>query len=324
MHDYNYYLRLVEGAVNNINYPAQPANLYAPIAYTMRQGGKRVRPVLTLMTCEAMGGDPVKAVNVALGIELFHNFTLLHDDVMDRADLRRGQPTVHRKWNDNVAILSGDTMLNMAARAISQVDDDIVRPMVDLFNDTAIKVYEGQQYDMDFEKRNDVTVDEYMKMIRLKTSVLLGCACKAGALVAHTDTENADSIYNMAVNLGLAFQLQDDYLDVWGDPVTFGKEIGGDIVNNKKTFLLINAIDHSAGNDAIELNRWLNDTSSPKQEKIAAVTALYEKLGLKDLTRNAIVNYSHNALDLLHETKMSYDAYKVFEGIINRLVDRES
>ena len=214
MHDYNYYLRLVEGAVNNINYPAQPANLYAPIAYTMRQGGKRVRPVLTLMTCEAMGGDPVKAVNVALGIELLHNFTLLHDDVMDRADLRRGQPTVHRKWNDNVAILSGDTMLNMAARAISQVDDDIVRPMVDLFNDTAIKVYEGQQYDMDFEKRNDVTVDEYMKMIRLKTSVLLGCACKAGALVAHTDTENADSIYNMAVNLGLAFQLQDDYLDV--------------------------------------------------------------------------------------------------------------
>lgn len=324
MHDYNYYLRLVEGAVNNINYPAQPANLYAPIAYTMRQGGKRVRPVLTLMTCEAMGGDPVKAVNVALGIELFHNFTLLHDDVMDRADLRRGQPTVHRKWNDNVAILSGDTMLNMAARAISQVDDDIVRPMVDLFNDTAIKVYEGQQYDMDFEKRNDVTVDEYMKMIRLKTSVLLGCACKAGALVAHTDTVNADSIYNMAVNLGLAFQLQDDYLDVWGDPVTFGKEIGGDIVNNKKTFLLINAIDHSAGNDAIELNRWLNDTSSPKQEKIAAVTALYEKLGLKDLARNAIVNYSHNALDLLHETKMSYDAYKVFEGIINRLVDRES
>lgn len=324
MHDYNYYLRLVEGAVNNINYPAQPANLYAPIAFTMRQGGKRVRPVLTLMTCEAMGGDPVKAVNVALGIELFHNFTLLHDDVMDRADLRRGQPTVHRKWNDNVAILSGDTMLNMAARAISQVDDDIVRPMVDLFNDTAIMVYEGQQYDMDFEKRNDVTVDEYMKMIRLKTSVLLGCACKAGALVAHTDTENADSIYNMAVNLGLAFQLQDDYLDVWGDPVTFGKEIGGDIVNNKKTFLLINAIDHSAGNDAIELNRWLDDTSSPKQEKIAAVTALYEKLGLKDLARNAIVNYSHNALDLLHETKMSYDAYKVFEGIINRLVDRES
>jgi geranylgeranyl diphosphate synthase type II len=207
---------------------------------------------------------------------------------------------------------------------MTKVDDDIVKPIQELFNATAISVYEGQQYDMDYETRNNVTVDEYIDMIRLKTSVLTGCSCKAGAIVARTASENADKIYNMAVNLGLAFQLQDDYLDVWGDPVTFGKEIGGDIVNNKKTFLLINAIDHSAGNDAIELNRWLNDTSSPKQEKIAAVTALYEKLGLKDLARNAIVNYSHNALDLLHETKMSYDAYKVFEGIINRLVDRES
>lgn len=323
MHDYNYYLRLVDGAINNIQYPKNPSKLYEPIAYTMNQGGKRVRPVLTLMTCEAMGGNLDDAINVALGIELFHNFTLLHDDVMDRADIRRGQPTVHTRWNENVAILSGDTMLNMAAQAISKVDDDILPAMVKLFNDTAIKVYEGQQYDMEFEKRNDVTVEEYINMIRLKTSVLLGCACKAGALVARTDEENAESIYNMAVNLGLAFQLQDDYLDVWGDPVTFGKEIGGDIVNNKKTFLLINAIDRSAGNDAIELNRWLADTSSPKLEKIQAVTTLYEKLGLKDLARNAIVNYSHNALDLLHETKMSYDAYKVFDGIINRLVDRD-
>lgn len=323
MHDYNYYLRLVDGAISNIQYPKNPSKLYEPIAYTMNQGGKRVRPVLTLMTCEAMGGNLDDAINVALGIELFHNFTLLHDDVMDRADIRRGQPTVHTRWNENVAILSGDTMLNMAAQAISKVDDDILPAMVKLFNDTAIKVYEGQQYDMDFEKRNDVTVEEYINMIRLKTSVLLGCACKAGALVARTDEENAESIYNMAVNLGLAFQLQDDYLDVWGDPVTFGKEIGGDIVNNKKTFLLINAIDRSAGNDAIELNRWLADISSPKQEKIQAVTTLYEKLGLKDLARNAIVNYSHNALDLLHETKMSYDAYKVFDGIINRLVDRD-
>lgn len=323
MHDYNYYLRLVEGAVSNINYPSRPAELYKPIAYTMSQGGKRVRPVLTLITCEAMGGDLNKAVDVALGIELFHNFTLLHDDVMDRADVRRGKPTVHCKWNDNVAILSGDAMLTMATQAVSRVDANIVQPMVELFNDTAMKVYEGQQFDMDFESRNDVTVDEYIEMIRLKTSVLLGCACKAGALVAHATEEDACSIYDMAVNLGLAFQLQDDYLDVWGDPATFGKEIGGDIVNNKKTFLLINARDHSAGNDAIELNRWLADTTSPKQEKIKAVTALYEKLGLKDLARNAIVNYSHNALDLLHETKMSYDAYKVFEGIINRLADRE-
>lgn len=323
MHDYNYYLRLVEGAIENINYPKQPAKLYEPIKYTMALGGKRIRPVLTLMTCEAMGGDLNKALNVALGIELFHNFTLLHDDVMDRADIRRGKPTVHTKWNENVAILSGDTMLSMAAQEMTKVDDDIVKPIQELFNATAISVYEGQQYDMDYETRNNVTVDEYINMIRLKTSVLTGCSCKAGAIVARTASENADKIYNMAVNLGLAFQLQDDYLDVWGDPATFGKEIGGDIVNNKKTFLLINAIDHSAGNDAIELNRWLNDTAAPKQEKIKAVTALYESLGLKDLTRNAIIKYSHQALDLLHEVKMNYDAYKVFETIINQLAERD-
>lgn len=323
MHDYNYYLRLVDGAIANIHYPAQPNKLYEPIKYTMALGGKRVRPVLTLMTCEAMGGDMSKALDVALGIELFHNFTLLHDDVMDRADLRRGKPTVHTRWNDNVAILSGDTMLTMATQAIARVDSDVLQPVVELFNDTAIKVYEGQQYDMDYETRNDVSVAEYINMIRLKTSVLLGCACKAGALVAHAQSKDADSIYDMAVNLGLAFQLQDDYLDVWGDPATFGKEIGGDIVNNKKTFLLINAIDHAAGNDARELNRWLSDTTSSKHEKIKAVTALYEKLDLKDIARTEIIKYSHRALDLLHATKMSYDAYKVFESVIQNLVNRE-
>lgn len=323
MHNYNYYLDLVNKAIQNINYPAQPALLYEPIKYTMDLGGKRIRPVLTLMTCEAMGGDVNKAINAALGIELFHNFTLLHDDVMDRADLRRGKPTVHTRWNENVAILSGDAMLTMSTQAMARVDTEIVQPLLELFNDTAMKVYEGQQYDMDYENRSNVTVEEYINMIRLKTSVLIGCSCKAGAIVAHASTENADTIYDMAVNLGLAFQLQDDYLDVWGDPATFGKEIGGDIVNNKKTFLLINAIDHAAGNEAKELNRWLNDKSAPKQEKIKAVTALYESLGLKDLARNAIIKYSHQALDLLHETKMSYDAYKRFEAVIENLVNRE-
>lgn len=323
MHNYNHYLRLVNGAIENINYPKQPAKLYEPIAYTMALGGKRVRPVLTLMTCEAMGGDLQKAINPALGIELFHNYTLVHDDVMDRADLRRGKPTVHTRWDNNVAILCGDAMLTMATQAMSRVDDDIVAPIMEVFNETAMKIYEGQQYDMDYEQRNDVTVDEYMKMIRLKTSVLLGCSCKVGAIVARTDKENADKIYDMAVNLGIAFQLQDDYLDVWGDPATFGKEIGGDIVNNKKTFLLINAIHQAGGNDAKALKHWLSESNAPKQEKIQGVTALYEKLGIKDQARNAIVNYSHKALDLLHETKMSYDAYKVFESIINQLADRD-
>ena len=323
MHNYNFYLDLVNKAISNINYPKQPAHLYEPIAYTMGLGGKRIRPVLTLMTCEAMGGDLDKAINVTLGMELFHNFTLIHDDVMDNADLRRGKPTVHKRWDQNVAILSGDTMLQMAAQALTRVDADIVQPLMELFNDTAIKVYEGQQYDMDYESRNDVTVEEYMNMIRLKTSVLTGCSCKAGAIVARASEEDAESIYNMAVNLGLAFQLQDDYLDVWGDPATFGKEIGGDIVNNKKTFLLINAIDHAAGNEAKEPNRWLTDKYAPKQDKIEAVTALYESLGLKDLARNAIIKYSHQALDLLHETKMKYDAYKQFEAVIENLVNRD-
>lgn len=323
MHNYNYYLDRVNKAIENINYPAQPSKLYEPIKYTMDLGGKRVRPVLTLMTCEAMGGDINKAIDVALGIELFHNFTLIHDDVMDRADLRRGKPTVHKRWNQNVAILSGDTMLQMAAQAMTRVDADIVKPLMELFNDTAIKVYEGQQYDMDYETRNDVTEEEYIKMIRLKTSVLLGCSCKAGALVAKTDDENADKVYDMAVNLGIAFQLQDDYLDVWGDPATFGKEIGGDIVNNKKTFLLINAIHQAGGNDAKALKHWLTDTNTPKQEKIQGVTALYEKLGIKDQARNAIVTYSHRALDKLHEIKMNYEAYKQFETVIENLVNRE-
>ncbi len=322
MHNYNHYLNLVNEAINNLRLPAQPAQLYNPISYTMALGGKRIRPVLTLMTCEAMGGNPRDAVNAALGIELFHNFTLIHDDVMDRADLRRGKPTVHRRWNDNVAILSGDAMLTLATQAISKVDTEVLPDILDLFNATAMEVYEGQQWDMEYEDRNDVTVDEYMKMIRLKTSVLLGCACKTGAIIARASEENARNIYEMAVNLGIAFQLQDDYLDVWGDPATFGKEIGGDIINNKKTFLLINAIQNAAGNDEKALKHWLSDSTSPKQEKIKAVTQLYEELGVKILAQNAIVNYSHKALDLLHEVKMSYDAYKEFETLIKKLINR--
>ena len=314
------YLDTVNQAIGAIPYPEAPSQLYEPIAYHMALGGKRIRPVLVMMACDAMGGDLSKALDAAVGLEMFHNFTLLHDDVMDNADVRRGKPTVHRRWNDNTAILSGDTMLTIATQYISHTAS---WPVMELFNKTAIEIYEGQQWDMDYEYRNDVTVEEYINMIRLKTSVLLGCALKMGALIAEADAKDADTLYAAGVNMGLAFQLMDDMLDVWGDPKTFGKEIGGDIVNNKKTFLLINAIDHSAGNDAIELNRWLNDTAAPKQEKIKAVTALYESLGLKDLARNAIIKYSHQALDLLHEVKMNYDAYKVFETIINQLAERD-
>ena len=221
MKPFQEYLDSVNQAIAAIPYPEQPNQLYEPIAYHMALGGKRVRPVLALMACDAMGGNPAKAIDAALGIEMFHNFTLLHDDVMDNADVRRGKPTVHCRWNDNTAILSGDTMLTIATQYIARTRNWQV---MDLFNKTAIEIYEGQQWDMDYECRNDVTVDEYINMIRLKTSVLLGCALKAGALVAEAEPEQADLLYEAGVNMGLAFQLRDDVLDVWGDPKTFGKE----------------------------------------------------------------------------------------------------
>ena len=247
MKPFQEYLDTVNQAIAAIPYPAAPSQLYEPIAYHMALGGKRIRPVLLLMACDAMGGDPDAALDAAVGLEMFHNFTLLHDDVMDNADVRRGKPTVHRRWDDNTAILSGDTMLTIATQYIART---MSWPVMDLFNQTAIEIYEGQQWDMDYENRNDVTADEYINMIRLKTSVLLGCALKMGALIADADDHEADVLYQAGVNVGLAFQLRDDVLDVWGDPATFGKEIGGDIMNNKKTYLLISAMQLAQGDDA--------------------------------------------------------------------------
>ena len=253
------YRKLAKDEIAAIPYPATPNGLYEPIAYTMDLGGKRLRPALVLMACEAMGGDVKKAIKPAVGLELFHNFTLLHDDVMDNADVRRGKPTVHRRWNDNTAILSGDAMLTMSSQYVAQVEPAVLPEIMRLFNQTAMEIYEGQQYDMDFEVRNNVTIEEYIDMIRLKTSVLIGCACKMGALIAGASEANAQALYETGLYLGLAFQLQDDVLDVWGDEATFGKAIGGDIMNNKKTFLLIGAMQKAQGDDANELRRWINN-----------------------------------------------------------------
>ncbi|MBO4870744.1 MAG: polyprenyl synthetase family protein [Muribaculaceae bacterium] len=324
MKSYNDYLALVNEAIAHISYPAQPARLYEPIAYTMSLGGKRLRPVLALMSCDALGGDIHAVLTPAVGLELFHNFTLLHDDVMDRADVRRGQPTVHRKWNDNVAILSGDAMLTMATQHIARTDDRHLPTVIGLFNRTAMEIYEGQQWDMDFEGRHNVSVEEYLKMIRLKTSVLLGCACQLGAIIADANQTDTEAIYEMGVNLGLAFQLQDDALDVWGDAATFGKEIGGDIMNNKKTFLLINAMKRATGDEAMELRRWLNDPEAPRDSKVAAVTALYERLGLRELSNEAIAHYNDLALQALQRTSMGGEAREAFTQLINRLVARQS
>ena len=321
MKSFQEYLDIVNQAIASIPYPATPAQLYEPISYHMALGGKRVRPVLTLMACDAMGGDMSQALDGAVGLEMFHNFTLLHDDVMDNADVRRGKPTVHRRWNDNTAILSGDTMLTIATQYISRTANWQV---MDLFNKTAIEIYEGQQWDMDYEDRNDVTVDEYINMIRLKTSVLLGCALKMGALIADADVEDADRLYEAGVNMGLAFQLRDDVLDVWGDPATFGKEIGGDIMNNKKTFLLINAMQLAQGNDADELRQWLNDSNATRDDKVTGVTALYERLGVRQLAEDAIARYNHLAIEAFNQVKMSDEDKQAFIALANRLAGRIS
>ena len=320
MKQFKDYLDTVNQAIAAIPYPQQPNQLYEPIAYHMALGGKRIRPVLTLMACDAMGGDMPQALDAAVGLEMFHNFTLLHDDVMDKADVRRGKPTVHRRWGDNTAILSGDTMLTIATQYIARTANWEV---MDLFNKTAIEIYEGQQWDMDFELRNDVTVDEYINMIRLKTSVLLGCALKTGALLADAADEDADKIYQAGVNMGLAFQLMDDMLDVWGNPETFGKEIGGDIMNNKKTFLLINAMQLATGDDADELRHWLNDPYVTREDKVAGVTALYERLGVRQLAEDAIALYNDRAVVAFNDVKMSDEDKEAFIKLANQLAGRK-
>ena len=322
MQRFEEYVKIAAKAISEIDYPAAPAGLYQPIAYTMSLGGKRLRPVLTLMACDAFGGDCRKAVNQAVGIEIYHNFTLLHDDVMDRAEVRRGKPTVHARWNVNTAILSGDAMLTMAGRYIARADTGHIAAAMELFNATAMEVYEGQQYDMDFESRLDVTAEEYIEMIRLKTSVLLGCACKMGALMADAPAEATDAIYSFGMWLGLAFQLQDDILDVYGDTAVFGKAIGGDIMNNKKTFLLITALNRSRGADRDELLGWINAQDPDREAKIAAVTAIYNRTGAREVARQAMDEYNSRALDTLGKIDMPEEARQAFGDFAGRLMNR--
>ena len=320
---FNEYLERVNNAIKAIPYPEQPSHLYEPITYTMDLGGKRLRPVLVLMACEAVGGDINRALTPAIGLEMFHNFTLLHDDVMDKADIRRGKPTVHVKWDDNTAILSGDAMLTMATQLIAQAPADVMPQVMDLYNRTAMEIYEGQQYDVDFETRTDVTVDEYIEMIRLKTSVLLGCACKMGALIGGADEATARLFYKVGENLGLAFQLQDDMLDVWGDEATFGKAIGGDIMNNKKTFLLINAMQRATGDHKVELSLWLSTPNASRAVKVPAVTAIYDALNLRSLSLDAINRYNDEALEALSKIAISDEARSEFANFITRLFKRD-
>jgi len=277
-------LNNIETALAAIPYPQQPEGLYAPIRYVLSMGGTRLRPTLTLMAYALYKEDTERALPAAIGLETYHNHTLLHDDLMDKADMRRGKATVHKKWDENTAILSGDTMLIMAFQHILRTDCHRLPEVLNLAARTMQEICEGQQYDMNFESRNDVREEEYIEMIRLKTSVLLACALKAGALIADAPEEDCEQLYQFGEKIGLAFQLQDDYLDCYGDPAVFGKQIGGDICCAKKTFMLINAFNRANDAQKAELNRLLNDVDE-REEKVAGVLALYDELEIPALCR---------------------------------------
>ena len=278
-----------------IAYPAEPNGLYEPIRYIMSLGGKRIRPLLMLMAYNLFRDDAESILDNAVGLEVCHNFTLLHDDLMDRADLRRGHLTVHKKWNDNTAILSGDAMMIMAYKLFTECKKTN-REAIITFNEATLGVCDGQQYDVDFESRNDVREEEYMEMIRLKTSLLLDCALKIGAQLAEADKEDVNNLYLFGEKMGLAFQLQDDLLDVYGDPAVFGKNIGGDILCNKKTFMLIKALQLSDKKNKEELETWIKATEFDPQEKINAVTRIYDSTGIKDICTKKIESLFAEAL----------------------------
>lgn len=309
---------LIEQGKGNLGLPDSLPGLYEPIRYTLSAGGKRLRPLLCLASCEACGVNAEEAINQAWGIEMFHNFTLLHDDVMDRAETRRGRLTVHVKWSEATAILSGDTMLTLATRLMARCPAEKLPEILDLFNSTAIKIYEGQQMDMDFEERSDVTVDEYLEMIRLKTAVLLSCACEAGALMAHASDSTRAALSRWAENVGMAFQLQDDYLDTFGDAEVFGKTPGGDILNDKKTWLLISAMDEAP--DAIMplLGGERN------QAKIEAVKAVYRRLNLPARIHELMDRYTTLAAEALEEANISQADRAWFGSLTASLSSRQS
>lgn len=284
-------LSMVNEFLANLPYERKPKSLYEPIRYVLSMGGKRIRPTLMLLGYNLFKDNPEKILMNAVALETYHNYTLLHDDLMDNADLRRGHETVHKKWNANTAILSGDSMLVLAYERMAQCDEKHLAKVLKLFTTTALEIGEGQQFDMEFENRNDVKEEEYIEMIRLKTSVLLACALKMGAILADASDEDAENLYKFGEQIGLAFQLQDDYLDVYGDTKVFGKEIGGDITSNKKTYMLINAFNLADEAQRAELQKWVDAKDFDRAEKVAAVTRLYNEIGIDKLAQDKIAYY---------------------------------
>ena len=316
-------LERINSHIAGLQFTRTPQGLYAPVTYVLSMGGKRIRPVLMLMAYNLYQEDIDRIFNPATGIEVYHNYTLLHDDLMDRADRRRGKETVHKVWGDNAAILSGDAMLVLAYQFMAQCPVEYLKEVLDIFSQTALEICEGQQLDMEFEHRKDVKEEEYLEMIRLKTSVLLAASLKIGALLGGASSEDAERLYDFGMNLGVAFQLKDDLLDVYGDAVIFGKNIGGDILCNKKTYMLIKAFEHADKNQLIRLNAWVGAVSFNPEEKIAAVTELYNQIGIKELCEKKMEKYCERAMESLMAVKVADKKKEELKNLMANLMHRE-
>lgn len=308
--------------IAKLNWEREPKGLYAPIAYTMAAGGKRVRPQLAMIACGIFGGNEQEVAPAAMALEVFHNFTLLHDDVMDKAEVRRGRPTVHIQWNENTAILSGDQMMIEAYKLLAEVPESKLHKVLRLFNKMATEICEGQQYDVDFESQDDVSIEAYLHMIRLKTSVLLATALQIGAYMAGADEQQQDALYQFGINVGLAFQIQDDILDVWGDPKTFGKAVGGDISCNKKTYVYLTAQKLADDELAEELHQWYGSVLDDNTDKIAAVKGLFEQLNVRAACEAVVEDYTQKAL-LILDTLPQNAATEQLRQLANKLNTRK-
>lgn len=318
----SHYQDLIANHFESLTFQKEPNNLYEPIRYILSLGGKRLRPVLTLMAAEVFDADSQKAMAAATAVEVFHNFSLIHDDIMDDAPLRRGNETVHEKWNVNTGILSGDAMLILAYQFFENYEPKVFRELAKLFSKTALEVCEGQQYDVDFETRDDVTIPEYLKMIEYKTAVLVGAAMKMGAIVAETSEEDANAIYDFGLNLGIAFQLQDDYLDAFGDPETFGKQVGGDIIENKKTYLYLKAMEFAQGAEKDQLLHLFSIQPSDNTDKIHSVKEIFNQTGASEATQKAIHDYTFKAFETLDTMNISADKKAVLKSFGEKLMGR--
>lgn len=322
MHALSHYQELISDYFSELHLNKEPKNLYEPIEYILHLGGKRMRPILTLMATEVFDVDCKKALAAATAIEVFHNFSLVHDDIMDDAPLRRGNETVHEKWDINTGILSGDAMLILAYQHFEEYEPKIFRDLAKLFSKTALEVCEGQQYDVDFETRDDVTIPEYLKMIEYKTAVLVGAAMKMGAIVAETSEENANLIYDFGLNLGIAFQLQDDYLDAFGDPETFGKQVGGDIIENKKTYLYLKAMEFSKADEKEQLMHLFSIQPNDNSDKIESVKAIFNQTKASEATQKAIQEYTFKAFETLEKMDISNDKKVMLRTFGENLMNR--